>query len=113
MRARWNNEDFRRDVDAIRSDVHQLKTDLVSAMHDLISASREGVTEAREVLQDQVQEKLDALNDATAEFSRYGRQAAHKVREQVEEHPARTALIVLGIAAIVGMLFMGGSRRRF
>jgi ElaB/YqjD/DUF883 family membrane-anchored ribosome-binding protein len=111
MRARWQNEDFRRDVEAIRSDVHQLKADLTSAMRDLISAGREGVEESRDRLQEQVQQKLDALNQATEELGMYGRQATRRVRRELEENPARTALIVLGIGAVLGMLMMSGRRR--
>jgi ElaB/YqjD/DUF883 family membrane-anchored ribosome-binding protein len=111
MRARWNSEDFRRDVDAIRSDVAQLKHDLVSAMRDLISVSGEGFSDARSQLQEQVQAKLDALNEAGHDFATYGRKAVRQVQRHAEENPVQTALIVLGAAAVIGMFIMGGRRR--
>jgi ElaB/YqjD/DUF883 family membrane-anchored ribosome-binding protein len=111
MRARWQNDDFRRDVNAIRSDVQQLKADLTAAMKDLISVGREGVDESRDRLQQHVQQKLDALNRATEELGLYGRQASTRIKRELEDNPMRSALVVLGIGAVLGMLMMSGRRR--
>jgi ElaB/YqjD/DUF883 family membrane-anchored ribosome-binding protein len=111
MRARWNNDDFRRDVEAIRGDVAALKGDLLTAMRDLISIGGDGVGDARQRLQEQVQHKLDALNAASGDLGDYGREAARRVRRHIEERPAQSALIALGVAAVMGMLLMGGRRR--
>ncbi len=111
MRARWQNDDFRRDVDALRGDVQQLKADLAATMRDLISAGREGVEETRVRLQRQVQQKLEALNLATEDLGACGRRAAATARREVEANPGRTALIVLGVGAVLGMLLMSGRRR--
>jgi ElaB/YqjD/DUF883 family membrane-anchored ribosome-binding protein len=102
--GRGDGGNIRKDVDAIRDDLNLLKSDLVAAMRDLINVGREGGTEARQRLEEAVQERLNALNAATEDFTERGRSMMRDVERHVHEKPMQTLAIVFGAGFLVGAI---------
>jgi len=106
-----NDGGFRKDVDAIKDDIAMLKSDLGTAMRDLIDAGKGGADDARKRLQAIVSDRLESLNAAAQNLSDRGRRMYQGTREYVEENPAKTVGIALGVGVAIGLLYFALRRR--
>jgi len=106
--------DVQREVAVLRADLRQVRKDMKHILQHLGSNSKEKVVdtgsrwwESGRALENKVEEHVaDLLED----FRGHARGAAHRAKEEVEEHPFLLGLAFAGAALLIFQLLGPGRR---
>ena len=100
-----NETELGETIEALKDDMRRFKDDIKSIVTDMGHASREGLAMARDKVRDGASRGKEELTEHLKHAKEVGAEKLASVEDNIKAHPFMTALVALGVGALVGRFF--------
>lgn len=92
-------------IAALKDDMRRFKEDIKAIVTDLGHASKEGLAAAKDKIREGATRGKEELQDRIKHARDFSAEQLASAEDKIKAHPFMTALVALGVGALVGRFF--------